>query len=154
MLPGRQVPLWQVSPSLQGFPSSQGVPLVTALQVPVAVSHTWHCGQVTVTRPCWQVPLLQVSAVHLFPVSQGVPVSGVWTQLPVAGSQLSVVHSLLSLQSFSGPGVQTPAWQVSFSVHLLPSSHAVPLATGWQVPVAGLHFWHCGSGQVTVTGPC
>ena len=72
------------------------------------------------------------------------PAICVWTHWPVVGSQLSVVHALLSLQSFGGPGVQTPAWQVSFTVQGLPSSHPVPFFAGSakQVPVAESHFWH------------
>jgi hypothetical protein len=37
--------------------------------------------------------------------------------------------------------VQTPAWQTSFTVHMLPSLHAVPSALfGFvQTPVLGLH---------------
>jgi hypothetical protein len=52
--------------------------------------------------------------------------------------QLSVVHTLLSLQLGAVPAVQAPVWQVSAPLQALPSVHEVPLATltFWQ-PVAG-----------------
>jgi hypothetical protein len=53
--------------------------------------------------------------------------------------QKSVVHSLLSSQSFGGPGAQKPAWHVSLSVQGFSSLHGVPFATGWQRPVDGTH---------------
>jgi hypothetical protein len=100
-----------------------------------------------------QTPLSHVSAVHLFPVSHGVPVRGVWTQLPVAGSQLSWVHSLLSLQFFGVPPWQTPFEQVSPTRHLF-VEHVFPflLVSGTQVatPPTSAHFSH--SLQV-LTGP-
>jgi hypothetical protein len=74
-----------------------------------------------------------------------VPVSGAFTQ-PRAdaegdvGSQLSIVHGLLSLQSRTvarhAPPEHLPAvgWQTSDSMHEMPSLF-------WQLPVA-LHAWH------------
>jgi hypothetical protein len=49
---------------------------------------------------------------------------------PKTGSQLSVVHTLASLQSSGVPGVHTPAWQVSPPLHTLASLHEVPFSTG------------------------
>ena len=47
---------------------------------------------------------------------------------------VSVVHGLPSSQSSGVPAVQTPAWQVSFPLHTVPSGHGVPFATEvfWQ----------------------
>jgi hypothetical protein len=59
------------------------------------------------------------------------------------------------VQTFAVPPTQAPAWQASFSVQGLPSSHAVPLAfTGLEhTPVAVLHtpaVWHwSGTGHTT-----
>ncbi len=58
----------------------------------------------------------------------------VWAQLP-PGSQMSVVHSLLSSQLFAVPPEQVPSVQVSPSVHPSPSSQGSPLATGVKVQV-------------------
>src|SRR5258706_36087 len=57
---------------------------------------------------------------------------------PFAGSQLSAVQARPSTQSSAGPGTHTPAEQVSFAVHALPSSHAIVLFVNTQ-PVAALH---------------
>jgi hypothetical protein len=47
---------------------------------------------------------------------------------PSAGTQLSVVHGLLSSEQRVGaPPTQTPAVQVSDAVHPLPSSHGAAL---------------------------
>jgi hypothetical protein len=48
---------------------------------------------------------------------------------PVAGLQLSVVHTLLSLQTSGVPAAQTPAWQVSAPLQRFPSLHEVPFVT-------------------------
>jgi hypothetical protein len=52
-----------------------------------------------------------------------------------------------------GPAVQTPLWQVSFSVQALPSSQPVPFVTASQSPVAGLQVWHWGQPVAQVQGP-
>ncbi len=50
---------------------------------------------------------------------------------PVVGLQVSVVHSTPSSQPSALPAVQAPAWQLSATVHTLPSaSQPVPLVTG------------------------
>ena len=60
---------------------------------------------------------------------------------PVAPSQLSVVHTLLSLQFFGVPGLQLPAEHTSLSVQAFPSSHAAVLlmkphpVTAWHTAV-------------------
>ena len=57
---------------------------------------------------------------------------------PVAGSQLSAVHALWSLQSVAAPGRQAPPPQTSPAVHALPSLHALDVFV-WKQPEAGLH---------------
>ena len=56
---------------------------------------------------------------------------------PVAGTQVSVVHTLPSLQTrVPAPGLQLPVSQVSPRVQALPSSHAAVLLVKTH-PVAG-----------------
>jgi hypothetical protein len=52
-----------------------------------------------------------------------------WFTQPRLASQLSAVHSLLSLQSMAAPAAQRPAWQVSSLVHVLLSLQALPSRT-------------------------
>src|SRR5262249_55233822 len=56
---------------------------------------------------------------------------------PVAGLQLSVVQTLLSLQTIGVP-LQVPPPQVSPEVQALPSSHEFVLLV-WTQPVCGSH---------------
>src|SRR5262245_7964966 len=114
------------------------------------------------------------TAPQLFGGPQGVPWgTGVNTQ-PTAGSQLSAVQSLLSLQTGGGSPVQVPFWQVSAPLQALPSEHEVPFGTAAcvQLPVAGSHTsavqglpssqlfpplgWHTPAWQdpVEVQAPC
>jgi hypothetical protein len=59
------------------------------------------------------------------------PATGSWLQLPVEGSQESIVQSLPSRHGFCVP-VHTPAAQWSSRVHGLPSSHPL-LSSGVKV---------------------
>ena len=66
---------------------------------------------------------------------------GVWTQLPVDGSQASVVQASLSLQFFDAPATQTPPWHDASPVaQRLSLWQTVPFAFGGleQTPVLGL----------------
>jgi hypothetical protein len=88
--------------------------------------------------PAWHVPPAQVSAVvQAFPSSHAA-VLFVWRQ-PVARSQVSVVHGLLSSQFGPGPLMQDPLLHVSPMVHAFPSSQAAVLFVKTQ-PVAGLQL--------------
>ena len=58
---------------------------------------------------------------------------------PVAGLQLSVVHTLLSLQTSGAPEWQVPPAHVSPEVQAFPSSQAIVLFVYTQ-PVAGLQL--------------
>jgi phage-related protein len=75
--------------------------------------------------------------VQAFPSSHAA-VMFVWRQ-PVARSQVSVVHGLLSSQFGPGPLMQDPLPHVSPTVHAFPSSQAAVLFV-WTHPVAGLHM--------------
>src|SRR5437870_2077387 len=103
--------------------------------------------------PAWQVsPVVQA-----LPSLQLVPLATGWGfgQVPVAGSQLPPVWHWSGVGHTMPVPLQTPAWQVSPVVQVLPSLQAVPLATGGfeQVPISGLQVpavWHwSGAGQTT-----
>jgi hypothetical protein len=114
-LPAVQVPLWQVSAPLQRFPSRQGVPFgAGAVVQPVAGAHPsvvqgfeslQTSGVPAVHVPVWQVsgPLQRLPSVHDTPLATGVAVQ------PVAGLQVSVVHTFESLHTTGVPAVHTPA---------------------------------------------
>jgi hypothetical protein len=83
--------------------------------------------------PLTQVPPLQaLVAEQRSWSSQAIPSAAAaeWRQAPVAGSQESAVHGLVSLQSFSGPLVQVPPRQALLTVHPSRSSHAIPSRAG------------------------
>src|SRR5262245_48352170 len=71
--------------------------------------------------PTTQTPLSQLSIVHGSPSSQRFVLSGVKTQ-PVAGLQVSSVHSLLSLQAIAVKTHPSAGLQL-FVVQALESSH-------------------------------
>jgi hypothetical protein len=90
------------------------------------------------------VPLLHVSlTVQPFPSLHG-SVLFVCVQTPVAGTQLSFVHTLLSLQFFGVPDLQLPFWQTSPMVHPFPSLQGAVLFVCTQ-PI-------CGSQESSVHG--
>jgi hypothetical protein len=90
--------------------------------------------------PALHTPLRQVSLpLQTLPSPHGVPLRTGVARHPNAGSQLSFVHGLLSLQTSVVPAVQTAFWHVSAPLQTLPSLHAVPLVTPVFVhPVAGV----------------
>src|SRR5207237_1169330 len=95
-----------------------GLPAFTkASAVTVA---TGAAGGQTGGGPPTQVPPAQVSAVVQGSTSSHGSVFAVFTQ-PVAGSHVSVVHTLPSTQLGGGPPTQTPPAQVSGMVQALPS---------------------------------
>jgi hypothetical protein len=113
-VPAVQAPLWHVSAPLQRLPSGHAVPLVTLLWVhPVlalqpsvvqAFESLQLSGVPAVHTPVWQVssPLQTVAS------AQDEPLATLVFWQPVAGTQLSVVHTLLSLQLSGVPAVQVP----------------------------------------------
>ena len=139
-VPGRQLPPPQVSPVVHASPSSQALALfvythpVAGLQVSVV---QMLLSLQTVAAPPWQVPAPQTSpVVQAFPSSQAL-VLFVNTH-PEAGLQLSVVHTLPSLQTTAAPPWHEPPPQVSPDVQAFASSQAAVLFVKTQ-PVAGLH---------------
>jgi hypothetical protein len=151
------VPAWQLSPSVHALPSLQPVPFASAgfEHAPVLGSHepaAWHwslAAQETGLPPV-HVPPWQLSPrVHALPSLQPVPfASAVFEHAPVPGlHEPAAWHWSLAAHVTELPPVHVPAWQLSPSVHALPSLHTVPFAaTGFeQVPVLGLHVpavWH------------
>jgi hypothetical protein len=146
-VPAAQAPLWQVSAPLHRLPSAHEVPLATGMAVQPkmesqpSVVHGLPSLQLSAV-PAVQAPLWQVSApLQTLPSLHEVPFStGALTQ-PVAGLQLSVVHTFPSLQLSGVPAVHTPLWQISLPLQTLPSAQEVPLATGVVVqPNVGLQL--------------
>src|SRR5256712_9652869 len=129
-------PLWQVSPVVQGLPSSHGVlsgPGVPAPRPPWQVSllvqefSSSHAAPASSAALPTQVPFWQVSAaVQALPSSQLVPVSGVTMQLDVP-SQVRVLH-WSEVQVVVEPAQWPPLVQVSLKVQALPSSQLVPVS--------------------------
>jgi len=124
-------------------------------QAPLVLSHvpaTWHwsvaaqtTGLPPVQKPAWHASL----CVHASPSLHGVPSSLLgFEQAPVAGLHAPATwHWSGAAQTTGLAPVQAPAWQVSASVHALPSLQGAPLALAGfeQTPVAGLHApaaWH------------
>src|SRR5262245_14660299 len=152
-VPAWQAPFWHISAPLQALPSLQLVPLATGVcvQPPAAlhpsVVHGLPSSQL-VPEPGTQIPAWQVEAdaqavagAHTVPSGTG----ELWQ--PVAGSHVSAVHGLVSLQTRGVPGWHTPPWQTSAPLHALASAQLVPSASGGfeQTPVAGLQvpsMWH------------
>jgi len=118
-----QVPLVQVSVTVQAFASLHGVPFVagpTGVQLPVTqrspVVHT-------------------LLSLHAVPFGRAV-----YRHVPVAGSHVSVVHSFSSLHVVVVPPPHTPAVQTVPLVQALLSLHAWPFgAFAYVQPLAGLH---------------
>jgi hypothetical protein len=137
--PPWQAPLSHVSPVVQAFPSLHMLTLLVWTH-PVAGLHASSVHGFPSSQFCagppLHVPLPQVSpVVQTLPSSQGA-VLFVKTH-PVAGLQLSVVHTLASSQTTGVPTWQVPPPQCSPLVQALPSSHGFVLLECAQ-PVAGL----------------
>ena len=148
-VPARQAPAWQVSVPLQRLPSEQLLPLAVGVWTgPVAGSQVSVVHELPSSRlggaPATQepdalhvsVPLQALLSGHAVPA-----VTGVCVTVPETGSQLSVVHALLSLTLIGAPATQVPVeLHVSLPLQALPSEQLVPLVFGaWLTPVVGLH---------------
>jgi hypothetical protein len=135
-VPVTQLPALHLSPVVQALPSSQSAVLLAWAQVPSAglqlsSVQTLSSLQLLATPTHW--PAEHVSLlVHALPSSH-VAVLFVWTQ-PVAGTQLSSVHGLVSAQLGGAPPWHAPAEHVSAVVQALPSSHEAVLFACWQAP--------------------
>src|SRR5437762_1930213 len=105
-------PLWQASPLVQAFPSSQGVVSSTAMPM-----HT----------PLWQVsPVVQaLPSSHGVLSGSGVPAQTPPWQVSLLVQEFSSSHAAPS--SSAALPTQVPCWQVSAAVQALPSSHAAPV---------------------------
>ena len=136
-VPGWQLPPPHVSPVVQGLPSSQAAVLFAKTHPVPGLHESLVQGLLslqTVADPAWHVPPPHVSpVVQGLPSSQALvlfawkqPVTALqrsfvqgfeslhWVAVvsvkthPVAGLQLSAVHTLLSLHTTAVPGRQTP----------------------------------------------
>ena len=130
LTPGWQLPPEQESPIVQALLSLQEAVLLACVQ-PVAglqasFVHTLPSSQLGAAPPT-QVPPLHVSlVVHALPSLHGA-VLLVYTQ-PVAGTQVSFVQGLLSLQVSGVPGWQIPEEQVSVPSHKSASAQTLVLS--------------------------
>jgi hypothetical protein len=137
---------------VQGLPSLQSVLTVQGTHPGIAV-----CVQpLTALQPSTvhALPSLQLGAVpgrqvptwhvsvplHWSASTHGVPlVTGVCLQ-PTAGSQVSAMQGLPSLQLGGTPATQTALWQVSVPLHLFASGQMVPFGTTvFAQPVTSSH---------------
>ena len=82
------------------------------------------------------LPLQTFASAQLVPTATGTCVT------PLAESQLSAVHGLLSSVMAGAPAAQAPPWQTSLLVHKLPSEQSAPSAFDGllQKPLAGLQL--------------
>src|SRR5438034_211285 len=131
----------QASGKVQALASSQGRVLFMCVQplagLQLSVVQTLWSSQLGGGPPT-HVPPLHVSlVVQALPSLHGA-VLFVWTQ-PVAGLQLSVVHTFPSSQLGAGPPTHVPPLHVSFVVQASPSLHRKGVVE-WTQPVAGLHL--------------
>jgi hypothetical protein len=133
-------------------------------QAPVAGAQTpapWQAsaggGHMTGFVPV-HTPAMQVSVCVQRSLSLQAWPSGAagFEHMPVVGLQVPAVwHWSSGMHTTGAPAVQTPLWQASPIVQLVPALHAVPFAFGTleQVPFAGLHvlgWWHWSAmGQTT-----
>ena len=143
-------PVTQVT-VVHGFESSQSPFTLHEVQPPmgvcwqpltalhVSVVHALLSLQLSAV-PAAQVPLWHASdPLHTFASRHGVPLATGLVVHPKAGLQLSVVHTLPSLQTIGVPAVQVPAWHDSAPLHTLLSRHGVPFRTAVAVqPLAGV----------------
>ena len=129
--PPTHAPAAQVSPSVQGLPSSQAVELFVWVQplagVQASVVHGLPSSQYVATTTALpvQAPPPQVSGVVQALLSLQGRALFVNKQ-PVVVEQESLVHTLLSLQVTTEP-LHTPAAQTSPLVQALASSQALTL---------------------------
>ena len=139
--PGTQDPDEHVSPVVHAFPSLHAAVLLACWQ-PVAGLQLSSVHRLLslhdTAAPPTQAPDEQVSPlVHAFPSSQA---AVLFTYAhPVAGLQLSLVQTLLSLQVTAATPTHVPPEQVSPVVQAFPSSQTAVLFACAQ-PVAGLQL--------------
>src|SRR5262245_12207165 len=126
-VPAVQMPAWQVSVPLHTLPSLHDVPFATGVFRQPATGSQVSVVQGLLSLQLSGVPAVQVPAwhgsspLHAFSSLQEVPFATTVCWQPATGSQVSVVHGLLSSQLSGVPAVQVPAWHVSSPLHTLPS---------------------------------
>src|SRR5204862_167524 len=125
----------QASPSLHGAVLFVWTQPVAGLQL--SVVHTFPSSQLGAGPPTRAQARRVGFVVQASPSLHGA-VLFVWTQ-PVAGLQLSVVHTFPSSQFVAGPPTHVPPLHVSFVVQASPSLHGAVLFV-WTQPVAGLQL--------------
>jgi hypothetical protein len=175
-----QAPFWHESVRVHMSPSEHVAPfaaLVGVEHMPLAglqVPATLHVGAwQTIGFAPTQAPFWHESVcVHMSPSEHKLPFAALVgaEHAPELGLQVPATLHAGAVQVMAGPGVHAPAWQLSPTVHGLPSVHVVPFVTGPQVPVAITHIVHapqtvplfcqvpvashiCGCAPLQVTSP-
>ena len=135
--PPTQLVSLQVSAVVQALPSEHAAVLARCTQ-PSPSAHESLVQMLPSSQPFTlpeHTPFEHVSLMlQTWPSSHNLPLSLVNTQ-PIALSQVSIVHGLLSLHVGATPPRQAPPPQVSLVVHALLSLHALALLVNTQ-PVA------------------
>jgi hypothetical protein len=132
-------PAAHLSPEVQGLPSLHDAVLKAYTQPDAGLHESVVQGLLSLQTRA--LPGAQFPAEQMSPTVQALPslhAPGAATNAhPVAGRQVSVVHTFPSLQTRAGPAVQVPPAQVSLVVHALPSVQ-LPLCGAKTHPEAGL----------------
>lgn len=137
--PGRQMPPLHASPWVHALLSLHSA-IFAAKTQPILRSHLSSLHGL-LSLHTTNLPATQPPSAHTSPAVQASPSSQI-TELalflqPLPASQLSVVHSLLSSQFRTPPGLQLPPPQASAAVHAFPSLQATVFAVEVQ-PIARL----------------
>ncbi len=136
-----QAPSQQLSFFVQALSSSHTLPSALVVTQPSSESQASLVHGLpsshSIAAPATHLPSQHSSPlVQALPSSQPRPLSGV-ERHPIAGSQLSTVHSFPSSQVGAGPPTHSPFQHLSFNVHLSPSSQSRPLTFFDEHPPAG-----------------
>ncbi len=141
-VPGLHDPNAHTSPLVHLLLSSQATVLSRFLHAPVTVSQLSSVHTLASLQD-FNAPGLQAVAAQTSPWVQALPSSHgaalAWfLHAPLTVSQLSSVHTLLSLHDFAAPALQVPPAQPSISVQALPSVQGALLLAEVHAPVATL----------------
>src|SRR5207249_4306122 len=114
-VPALHTPVWHVSVPLHAFPSLHEVPFETAACLQPATGSQVSVVQGLLSLQVSDVPAVQAPAwhvstpLHTLPSLHEVPFGTAVCLQPAAGSHVSVVQGLASLQLGGVPAVQAPA---------------------------------------------
>jgi hypothetical protein len=146
-VPAVQAPPWQLSPTVQAFPSVQPVPAGSGVNVqPLAGAQLSTVqgkpsAHVTALPGTHRPPSHASPEVHALPSEQKPPFGTGKNRHPAARLQVSVVQGSPSVHPTETPGLHAPAAHESPAVHGSPSVHCAPAGSGENTqPEAGLQL--------------